>query len=87
MIGSKETENGPQLPTATLVCNFPAPTADMPSLLPHSDVETFFHEFGHVLHSVLTKTKLSSQSGTSVSRDFVKHLLRFFKTGHGTMNR
>ena len=79
MIGSKETENGPQLPTATLVCNFPAPTADMPSLLPHGDVETFFHEFGHVLHSVLTKTKLSSQSGTSVSRDFVEAPSQIFE--------
>lgn len=79
MIGSKETENGPQFPTATLVCNFPAPTADMPSLLPHGDVETFFHEFGHVLHSVLTKTKLSSQSGTSVSRDFVEAPSQIFE--------
>lgn len=79
MIGSKETENGPQLPTATLVCNFPAPTADMPSLLPHGDVETFFHEFGHVLHSVLTKTKLSSQSGTTVSRDFVEAPSQIFE--------
>jgi len=79
MIGSKETENGPQFPTATLVCNFPAATADMPSLLPHGDVETFFHEFGHVLHSVLTKTKLSSQSGTSVSRDFVEAPSQIFE--------
>ncbi|KAA0242298.1 MAG: hypothetical protein EDM72_10650 [Chlorobiota bacterium] len=79
MIGSKETDNGLQLPTATLVCNFPAPTADMPSLLPHGDVETFFHEFGHVLHSVLTKTKLSSQSGTSVSRDFVEAPSQIFE--------
>jgi thimet oligopeptidase len=79
MIGSKETEEGLQLPTATLVCNFPAPTADMPSLLPHGDVETFFHEFGHVLHSVLTKTKLSSQSGTSVSRDFVEAPSQIFE--------
>lgn len=79
MIGSKETDDGPQLPTATLVCNFPAPTADMPALLPHGDVETFFHEFGHVLHSVLTKTKLSSQSGTSVSRDFVEAPSQIFE--------
>lgn len=79
MIGSKETENGPQLPTATLVCNFPAPTEDMSSLLPHGDVETFFHEFGHVLHSVLTKTKLSSHSGTSVSRDFVEAPSQIFE--------
>jgi thimet oligopeptidase len=79
MIGGKETVDGYQLPTATLVCNFPAPTADMPSLLPHSDVETFFHEFGHVLHSVLTKTKLSSQAGTSVARDFVEAPSQMFE--------
>jgi len=79
MIGGKETEEGYQLPTATLVCNFPAPTADMPSLLPHGDVETFFHEFGHVLHNVLTKTKLSSHSGTSVSRDFVEAPSQFLE--------
>jgi thimet oligopeptidase len=79
MIGGKETVDGYQLPTATLVCNFPAPTADMPSLLPHGDVETFFHEFGHVLHSVLTKTKLSSQAGTSVARDFVEAPSQMFE--------
>ena len=79
MIGGKETSDGYQLPTATLVCNFPAPTADMPSLLPHGDVETFFHEFGHVLHSVLTKTNLSSQAGTSVARDFVEVPSQFFE--------
>jgi len=79
MIGGKETVDGYQLPTATLVCNFLAPTADMPSLLPHGDVETFFHEFGHVLHNVLTKTKLSSHSGTSVSRDFVEAPSQIFE--------
>jgi thimet oligopeptidase len=79
MIGGKETSDGYQLPTATLVCNFPAPTADMPSILPHGDVETFFHEFGHGLHSVLTKTNLSYQAGTSVARDFVETPSQFFE--------
>lgn len=79
MIGGKETADGYQFPTATLVCNFPEPTADMPSLLLHGEVETFFHEFGHVLHNVLTKTKLSSHSGTSVSRDFVEAPSQIFE--------
>ncbi len=79
MISGKETSEGYQFPTATLVCNFPAPTDDTPSLLLHDEVETFFHEFGHVLHNVLTKTKLSSHSGTSVSRDFVEAPSQIFE--------
>lgn len=79
MIAGKETPNEYQMPVATLVCNFPAPTEDTPSLLTHNEVETFFHEFGHVLHSVLTTTALSSQSGTSVSRDFVEAPSQIFE--------
>jgi thimet oligopeptidase len=79
MIAGKETDNGYQKPVATLVCNFPAPTEDRPSLLSKREVETFFHEFGHVLHNVLTQTKLSSHSGTSVARDFVEAPSQIFE--------
>jgi len=79
MIAGKETPEGYQMPVATLVCNFPAPTEDTPSLLTHNEVETFFHEFGHVLHNVLTTTALSSHSGTSVSRDFVEAPSQIFE--------
>ncbi len=79
MISGKETINGYQMPVAALVCNFPKPTADEPSLMPHGDVETFFHEFGHVLHSVLTQSKLSSFAGTSVARDFVEAPSQLFE--------
>jgi thimet oligopeptidase len=79
MIGGKSTEQGYQMPVATLVCNFPEPTDEMPSLLTHGEVETFFHEFGHVLHNVLTKTELSTHSGTSVSRDFVEAPSQFLE--------
>ena len=61
-----------QRPVVALICNFPPPTDDKPSLLKHSDVETLFHEFGHALHSVLTQAKYASFSGTSVPRDFVE---------------
>ena len=61
-----------QRPTVALICNFPAPAKDQPSLLAHSDVETLFHEFGHAMHSIMTRAKYCRFSGTSVPRDFVE---------------
>jgi thimet oligopeptidase len=61
-----------QRPTVALVCNFPSPTKDKPSLLSHQDVETLFHEFGHGMHSIVTRAKYARFSGTSVPRDFVE---------------
>ena len=61
-----------QRPTVALICNFPPPAKDQPSLLAHSDVETLFHEFGHAMHSIMTRAKYSRFSGTSVPRDFVE---------------
>jgi thimet oligopeptidase len=61
-----------QRPTVALICNFPPPSQDKPSLLSHADVETLFHEFGHALHSILTRAGFGRFSGTSVPRDFVE---------------
>ena len=61
-----------QRPTVALICNFPSPSKDKPSLLAHSDVETIFHEFGHAMHSMMTRAKYARFSGTSVPRDFVE---------------
>jgi Zn-dependent oligopeptidase len=61
-----------QRPTVALLCNFPPPTPDKPSLLNHSEVETLFHEFGHALHSIVTRAKYGRFAGTNVPRDFVE---------------
>ena len=57
---------------SVLICNFPRKTETKPSLLKRDDVTTFFHEFGHALHSIFGATKMASFSGTSVKRDFVE---------------
>ena len=61
-----------QRPVAALLCNFPPPSADKPSLMTHSDVETLFHEFGHALHEITTRAKHGRFAGTHVPGDFVE---------------
>jgi Zn-dependent oligopeptidase len=61
-----------QRPVCALICNFPPPQPDKPSLMSHDEVETIFHEFGHAMHTILTQAKYSRFSGTSVPRDFVE---------------
>jgi thimet oligopeptidase len=73
IIGGKLSPDGKyQRPTVTLLCNFPPATADKPSLLSHSEVETLFHEFGHVLHTITTRAKYGRFAGTHVPTDFVE---------------
>ena len=73
IIGGKLLPDGKyQRPTVALLCNFPPASADKPSLMTHTDVETLFHEFGHALHSVTTRAKYGRFAGTHVPGDFVE---------------
>lgn len=59
-------------PHISLVFNFTKPTAEKPSLITFSEVQTVLHEFGHALHGMLSNVTYSALSGTSVYRDFVE---------------
>ena len=50
-----------------------------PTLLSFDDAETLFHEFGHGLHSLLSRVRYRSQSGTAVRRDFVEFPSQIFE--------
>lgn len=60
------------LPIEALLCNFPAPSADKPSLLKHDDVVTLFHEFGHVMHGILSRSRFVALTGFAVPQDFIE---------------
>lgn len=75
MTGFREQwkENGRRIiPVVSLVMNFTRPTPARPSLLSHSEMNTFLHEFGHALHGMLSDCTYESLSGTNVKRDFVE---------------
>jgi Zn-dependent oligopeptidase len=60
------------LPEGVLLCNFPKPSTTEPALMQHSDVKTFFHEFGYLRHHVLGgHTRWAGISGVSTEWDFV----------------
>ncbi len=67
MLGTKYSK-----PVSAIVANFTPPANGKPSLLLHEEVETLFHEFGHIMHQTLTKSPYASLAGSSVAQDFVE---------------
>jgi len=66
-------------PQAALICNFPEGTATEPSLLPHTDVITMFHEFGHLVHWLLGHSAIASQHSFAVKGDFTEAPSQFLE--------
>ena len=64
--------DGDSRPHISVVMNFTKPTADKPTLLTFSEVNTFLHEFGHALHGMFADSTYQSLSGTNVYWDFVE---------------
>jgi thimet oligopeptidase len=60
------------LPESVLVCNFPGGTPGEPGLMDHGEVETFLHEFGHLMHSLLARQRWNGVSGVRTEWDFVE---------------
>jgi thimet oligopeptidase len=76
--GKRLADGTYEMPVAALACNFPKPGAE-PALMTHEEVTTFFHEFGHVLHHLLTTSELARYSGTSTVQDFVEAPSQMFE--------
>ncbi|KAF0904534.1 hypothetical protein E2562_035431 [Oryza meyeriana var. granulata] len=66
--GRRLSDSNYQLPIVALVCNFSS-SSKITARLNHWDVETLFHEFGHALHSLLSRTEYQHFSGTRVALD------------------
>jgi thimet oligopeptidase len=71
--GVRNGVEGKQIPEAALICNFPGGETGDPGLMEHSDVQTFFHEFGHLLHTLFGgHLKWIGIAGISTEWDFVE---------------
>jgi thimet oligopeptidase len=72
LVSGRMVDGKYRTPVSSIVGNFNPPSAGVPALLSHDEVETLFHEFGHIMHQTLTTAKYASLAGSSVARDFVE---------------
>ena len=75
VIGHRRADGSYESPVTAIVANVTPPSADRPSLIkhgPHGEIETLFHEFGHILHMSLTRAEFVRFSGAETEWDFVE---------------
>jgi len=72
VVGHRAEDGSWVRPVSAIVANFTPPSADRPSLLRHRELETLFHEFGHILHMSLTRTAYARFSAAETEWDFVE---------------
>lgn len=79
-VTASSTSDGQEiLPVSALLCNFPEGNAQEPSLLNHRDVETLFHEFGHLVHTMMARSDIASQSLLGIKQDFIEAPSQFLE--------
>jgi thimet oligopeptidase len=74
-LGHRRADGSFATPVSAIVANLTPPGPDKPSLLrhgPHGEIETLFHEFGHILHESLTRAESARFGGAETERDFVE---------------
>ena len=72
VLGRRGADGEYVTPVSAIVANFTPPSGDRPALLMHSEVETLFHEFGHILHMSLTTAEFPRFAGAETEWDFVE---------------
>jgi thimet oligopeptidase len=71
-LGRRVKDGKALLPICSMVANFQKPTEKQPSLLTHNEVETFFHEFGHLMHVVTNQASYTSFGLDGIKPDFIE---------------
>jgi len=72
IVGHRGADGSWVAPVSAIVANFTPPSGDRPALLKHAEVQTLFHEFGHILHMSLTRAEFARFGGAETEWDFVE---------------